>query len=418
MDSKIQGNIEPKYRKFYVDWWRIRRGAIYKLVAVLVFAIAVFGGGWWAIRSNWFAGTEATELPKDAARIISFEGDVRIIRAATRETLVVTKSTYVSAGDTVQTQADGRATLQMIDGSVYSVKPNSTVVIRDSSSIFGGKNVRVALDDGQLNVRTDQQPENTVNIVEMSDSETKLKSQTEASFNADSDGSNGEIRISRGSVETTVGGQQQTIGENEFASVSSGKLNSKEKLLPAPQHITPANSGQVTDATGSGAGVTFQWQPEGQVVSYAFQAARSPYFSPDSLIVDRGSLTTRDFRINGLQPGTYYWRTRATSNTGQTSDWSEPWRFNVIRRDATRRIDAGEWNVERVGGNVFIISGRTMPGALVRSLGRETFAAGDGSFKVQISTPVSEAAIEMSDDQGNRAGFVLSLRNSTVVRRF
>jgi hypothetical protein len=410
---------EPKYRKIYVEWWRISRASIYRLIAVIVLVGIIVGGGWWVIQSNWLVGPEVSELPKDAARIISFEGDVRIIRASTRETIVVTKSTYVAAGDTVQTQADGRAVVQMIDGSVYTVRPNSTVVIRDNSSIFGGKNVRVALDDGQLNVRTDQQPENVENIVEMSDSETRLKSQTEASFNADADNNNGEIRISRGSVETTVGGQQQTISENEFASVSSGKMNSKEKLLPAPRHLVPANSGQITDVTGNGAGVSFQWQPEGQgVVSYQFQAARSPYFSPDSLIVDRGSLSGRDFRINGLQPGTYYWRTRATSNTGQTTDWSEPWRFNVVRRDASRKIDVTEWNVERVGGNVFIISGRTMPGALARSLGRETFAAGDGSFKLQISTPVSEAAVELSDDQGNRAGFVLALRSAKVVRRF
>ena len=214
--------MEPKYRKFYLDWWWIRKSLIYRLVAILVFACVIVGGGWWAIRSNWFAGQEISEIPEDAARIISFEGDVRIIRASTRETIVVTKSTYISAGDTVQTQADGRAVVQMIDGSVYSVRPNSTVVIRDNSSLFGGKNVRVSLDDGQLNVRTDQQAENVENIVEMSDTETRLKSQTEASFNADGDNNNGEIRISRGSVETTVGGQQQTIGENEFASVSSG----------------------------------------------------------------------------------------------------------------------------------------------------------------------------------------------------
>lgn len=59
-----------------------------------------------------------------------------------------------------------------------------------------------------------------------------------------------------------------------------------------------------------------------------------------------------------------------------------------------------------------------MPGALVRSLGREMFAGGDGSFRIQISTPQAEVAVEMSDDQGNRAGFVLSLRSAKVVRRF
>lgn len=412
--------MEQKYRKFYVEWWRIRKSTIYGGIAFIMVAAGVSAGIIYASRNNWFLANETSNAPKDAARIISFEGDVRIIRAATRETIVVTKETYVAAGDTVQTQSDGKAIVQMIDGSIYSVRPNSTVVIRDNSSIFGGNNVRVSLDDGQLNVRTQDQPENTENIVEMSESETRLRSQTDASFNADSQNNTGEIRISRGSVETTVGGAKQTIDENQFASVSSGKLTSKEKLLPAPRLLSPENSSQVVDVSGSGAGVSFAWQSDQSmgVASYHFQVARAPYFASDSMLVDRGSLSVREFRVTGLAPGTYYWRARATTRTGQTSDWSDPWRFNVVRRDTTRKIDAGEWDVDRVGGNIYIVSGRTLPGALVRSLGRETFAGGDGSFRIQISTPQSEVAVEMSDDQGNRAGFVLSLRSAKVVRRF
>ncbi|MCV4640124.1 hypothetical protein OFB62_32995, partial [Escherichia coli] len=74
------------------------------------------------------------EAPKDAARILSFEGDVRITRAATRETILVTKEIWVAAGDTIQTQADGKAIVQMVDGSVYTVRPNTTVIIRNNSS--------------------------------------------------------------------------------------------------------------------------------------------------------------------------------------------------------------------------------------------------------------------------------------------
>lgn len=43
----------------------------------------------------------------------------------------------------------------MIDGSILSIRPNSTVVIRDSSSLLGGTSVRVKLDDGQIRVRTE-----------------------------------------------------------------------------------------------------------------------------------------------------------------------------------------------------------------------------------------------------------------------
>jgi hypothetical protein len=54
----------------------------------------------------------------------------------------------------------------------------------------------------------------------------------------------------------------------------------------------------------------------------------------------------------------------------------------------------------------------------VRSQGNQVFAGSDGSFRLQISSPLSEVAVELNDGRGNRAGFVLSLRNSRVLRRF
>jgi hypothetical protein len=412
--------MEKQYRKFYVEWWKIRKSTIYGIVAFVVVTSAVGYGVWWGMNYDWFAQQATAEVGKDAARIISFEGDVRITRAATRETILVTKETYVAAGDTIQTQADGRAVVQMIDQSVYSVRPNSTVVIRDSSSIFGGTNVRVALDDGQINVRTDQQPENTENVVEMMNSETQVRPQTDASFNADAYSGDGEIRISRGSVETTVGGERATINANEFASVSDGRIASREQLLLPPKQSSPGNMSQVLDASGRGITMSFTWQDESSlpVASYYIQIARSPYFSPDSMLVDRGSVTNREFRLAGLVPGIYYWRLKTTSRAGQTSDWNDPWRFNVVKRESNPAIEVVDWGVENVGGSVYIVTGRTRAGLHVRAQGRQTFVGGDGVFRMQVSTPLSEVAIELGDDSGNRGGFVLSLRNSKVLRRF
>ncbi len=410
--------MESKYRKIYVEWWNIRKSTIYGLAAFLIICTVLIGGGWYAIKNNWFTAVDESSIPRDAARIISFEGEVRITRAATRETILVTKETWVAAGDTIQTQSDGRAIVQMIDMSVYSVRPNSTVIIRDSSSLFGGRNIRVALDDGQLNVRTDQQPENTENVVEMLDTETQLRSQTDASFNTAS--GTAEIRISRGTVETTVGGATTTIAENEFAAVNNGRIASREKLLLPARQTSPANMAQVVDGGNSGASVTFSWQDDSTVPveSYYLQVSRSPIFASDSILVDRNSLNTREFRLAGMMPGTYYWRIKTTSRSGQISEWNEPWRFNVVKRGPSKAIEAAEWNVESVGGNVFIISGRTSPGMVIRTQGREAFSGGDGSFRLQISTPLSEVAVEIGDDRGNRTGFVLSLRNGRIIKKF
>lgn len=408
---------ENKYRKFYVDWWNIRRSTIYLLIAIILLGAGILWGLSYASRNNWFLPDEQANVPKDAARIVSFEGDVRITRAATRETIVVKQETFVAEGDTIQTQSDGRCIVQMIDGSTYSVRPNSTVVVKTSTSLFGGKNVRVTLDDGQLNVRTDDQPPDVNNIVEVADSENKLLPKTDASFNADETG--GEIRISRGGVETTIAGEKTTISENEFASVSGGKLSARERLMAPPRPTQPGNSAQIVDQ-GGGVSVAFNWQDaEGNPgANYYLQVSRSPTFASDAIMVDRSGMTAREFRLAGLTPGNYYWRVKATGRSGQTTNWNDAWKFMVVRAGERMAIDASDWRVERVGGNVYLLSGRTQPGMAVRAAGRDTFAGADGTFRLQISSPSVETAVEIGDDRGNRGGFIISLRNGAVLRRY
>lgn len=406
-----------KYRKFYIEWWNIRKSTIYSLVALIILVIGAAGFYWWASRHDWFSQAQAQDAPTNSALILSYEGDVRVTRASTRETIVVTRATYVAAGDTIQTQADGRAVLRMVDGSIYTVKPNSTIVVRDNSSLLSGNNVRVSLDDGQLNVKTDQQG-NSDNVVEVAESENKLMSDTDASFNADAQTNGGEIRISRGGVETTLGGQTTTLHENEFASVDNGQISNREKLLDPPHQSSPSNLAQIVDTTGAGASVALTWQSNGST-NYYLQVSRSPYFSPDSIFVDRPQLTVSESRIGGLSPGTYYWRLRSTAKSGQTTDWNEPWKFQVVRNDNGRSIEVTEWRSENIGGNVYLVSGRTQPGLAVRVQGREaTYVASDGTFRIQITTPSAVAAIEVSDDRGTRSGFVLSLQTAKVMRRY
>jgi len=307
----------------------------------------------------------------------------------------------------------------MIDGSIYTVRPNSTVVIRDSSSIFSGTNVRVSLDDGQLQVRTDKQPENTQNVVEVAESENKLNSDTDASFNADAQTSGGEIRISRGSVETTMGQDRTTLNADEYAAVKNGTIASRERVFEPPKQTSPDNSGQIVDSTGNGVAVAFAWQDTGEpAASYYLQIAKSPYFASDTVLVDRGGLASRDFRMGGLIPGTYYWRLRATSKSGQTTNWNDPWRFTVVKGGSGRSIDVADWRVESIGGSLYFVSGRTQAGVKVRSQGRETIAASDGMFKLQILSRSSVAAIEIADDFGNHSGYILALSTATVTRRY
>lgn len=407
--------MERKQRKFYVDWWQIKRSTVYGGAAMIFLFALLGGGGWWLWRNDFFlAAPETTEAPKDSAKIISFEGDVRIIRAATRETILVTRVTFVAAGDTIQTQADGRAQLQMIDGSMLSIRPNSTIVIRDSASIFGGTNVRVTLDTGQLNVKTQNQTEASENVVEVLESENRVFPQTDASFNINEQ-NGGEIRISRGGVESNVGGEKVVIKENEFAAVNNGKIQPKESLLDAPKLVAPQNSEQITAASD----VSFRWQkPEANsAINFHLQVARSPFFVADAIVIERDALTNQIFTLANLAPGTYYWRLRATAASGQTSDWGEPWKFTIVKQTSNVMLAASDWQVEAVGGSIYLINGRTQPGATVRIAGREVFASADGSFRLQVSANSPTVTVEISDETGNRSRYALNLSSSRAVRQ-
>jgi hypothetical protein len=407
---------EQKYRKFYVDWWEIKKSTIYGIVAVVFLLAALIGGGWWLWNSDWLnSKLNPNDAPKDAAQIISFEGDVRIIRLTTRVTERVTKATYIQAGDTIQTQSDGRAQIKMIDGSMLSIRPNSTVVIRDSSSLFGGTTVRVKLDDGQIRVKTEEQSDNSNNVVEVKESENRLLAKTEASFNINQEQDKGEIRINRGGVESKIGGEKKLLKEDEYISFSGNKINAREKLIAPPDLSEPASSAQIS-SNGRNTDVTFRWQKSGSnSATYHLQIAKSPFFVSEGIVVERESLKSLTLTLANLPPSTYFWRVKSISGSGQTSDWSEPSKFTIVSSQIGTKLTAAEWEVENVGGKVHMISGKTKAGATVKILGRETFATSDGNFRIQISTPSSSVPVDIYDDKGNQSRFVISLKTGKVI---
>jgi hypothetical protein len=71
-----------------------------------------------------------------------------------------------------------------------------------------------------------------------------------------------------------------------------------------------------------------------------------------------------------------------------------------------------------MGGNLFLVSGKTQPGMLVRCQGRQINAGADGAFRLQINSPSGETTVEILDDRGDRTGYVLSLQSGAVIRKF
>ena len=414
-----------KHGRFDMDWWIVQKRLVYIIIGALIFILLV-GGAWLYVTKygNPFGNPKATADAPEGARFASFEGEVRVIRAATRETIPVGLKTQLYPGDTVQTQSDGRALIMLADGSTLVIRPNSTVIIRDNTSSEGGqKNVRVKVDTGQINVRTEQQPEGTNNVVETNQTQSRLASETASTFNVNPD-KTAEIRVQTGQIETTTNSGEKTILRgNEYILVNpAGTLGQRERLLDIPIPAGPRNLERVSTGAGGAASVTLRWQrpQSGTAAHYRVEVASSPFFVAAGKVIERDQLASSEFNASDLRPGDYFWRVRATARSGQASDWSEPQKFTVISQGSGGdRLSFADVEAEYVGGQIYVIRGRTQPGTTVTSLGREILSDSGGFFRLQITAPegARDVTIEAQDQQGNRSQHRVQLAASAARQR-
>jgi uncharacterized cupin superfamily protein len=316
----------------------------------------------------------------------------------------------------VQTQANGRARIGLADGSTLLVKPNSTIVIRDNARADDGKktNVHVGVVSGQLSVRTDQQAEGTTNVVETPKTKNAVGEKTNASFGVNAEGTE-EIRVASGAIETTnQQGDKTSIRGGEYVSVNnSGRLSPAQKLLDVPQPARPHDLEKVFVGSNGAANVALKWQrPQSGTPSYyRVEVATSPFFVADGKVIERDQLVANEFGASDLRPGVYFWRVRATAASGQASDWSDPLKFIVVNRGTGSQVAVSNLSAELLGGNIYLVRGKADPGTTIRVAGRETIAAPDGAFQIQVtaSAATRELTVEGQDSQGNSSQYKVSL---------
>lgn len=413
--------MTTKTSRFVFDWWVVQKRFVY--LAILFVVLSALGGG--AALYVWKFGNPLAKVGTkvamaSGARFISFEGDVRVIRAATRETINPSSDTELYPGDTVQTQATGRARISMADGSTLVVRPNSTIIVRDNASGDDGKktNVHVVVDSGQMYVRTEQQPEGTNNVVETPRTTNKIGQQSGASFGVNPEGTE-DIRVNAGAIETTNrSGDKITLTGGQYISVNpSGTLSRPQKLLEMPTPSEPRDLERVFVGNNGSANIALKWlRPHsGAAAFYRVEVATSPFFVTDGKVIERDQLASTEFTASDLRPGVYFWRVRATASTGQTSDWSDPKKFVVANRATGTRVAVSSLSAELLGGNVYLVKGRAAPGTTIRIAGRETLVPTDGSFQLQISAPAGtqDLNVDAEDPNGNSSQYRVALSRGT-----
>ncbi|MBC8646767.1 MAG: FecR domain-containing protein [Thermoanaerobaculia bacterium] len=318
------------------------------------------------------------------ASLIFVEGDVSL-QSAGRSTFDPARQRQaLFDGDFIKTGRTGSAEIMFTDGTLYTIRPGSLFEVRrPTSSESSGSQVKMV--SGAISVYT---AAGTSTIA--TDAATASVGR-ESRVNVDVEvGERTEVTTFRGQTTVSTGKETVQLSDRESvtAGAKSGTISAKVVLPDSPQPLLPADNRIYDLKTGDQ--VELKWSKVPEATRYRIQISRSRLFVPDATEVDLDDRTESQARVKVSREGSYFWRVAAINRQGVSSDWGLVRRFKMLTEPP--RSGIGDMSPPALAvsapqqmGNLFLIFGRTEPGAIVTVNAEPADVENDGSFKKTIT---------------------------------
>ncbi|HZQ19004.1 MAG TPA: hypothetical protein VFA90_09795 [Terriglobales bacterium] len=313
------------------------------------------------------------------AHITALDGTVRVKKATSNDWVKADYSIPLEKGDVIQTGSEGMAKIVFNDGTNYTVKQDSLIVIEENSANEHQQtNVAVAVNTGTVDLATGTYSQGSKSEVILDGATASLAPESAARVSKDATAKKDELLITKGSGTVERNGETVQLANWEKATFRPQSQHmEKVKEIGPPTPISPANMMPIFSSNDSKA-IEFSWTPMTNAKGYRLMVSRNPYFS--SLVLDR-KVNSADVMVSGLTEGPYYWLVKSFDVEGKESAESEKNRFTII----AKQLDSGKIALELdpfiQQGRVIEITGKTEAGARVMVNGHEVPVIGaDGSF--------------------------------------
>lgn len=349
---------------------------------------------------------ESLELPSSltGARFISIQGEVEFRRGDDGDWQEARSRVNLRPGDYVRTSENGSAEIMFPDGNLYTIRPNTQFIVSSSGSAGGRQEQAIEMTYGWVDLNTAQGTSN----VKTPGAVARVLQDSEAFVTVDRDSNQGRFGALRGGLELTAkGGLKREVHALEQV-VQTGDLLSEPRPLPGrPGLIEPADNVDLDMERVQT--VALAWEPVGEASRYALQVSRSHLFVDNIIDVKNRDSTRATLGLRG--EGTFQWRVAAIDRAGVQGPWSRPYKFRVASfRSGMSERDTTPPSLDledvKSYGSIFIVGGRSEPGARVEINGEQVKVAADGSFTktVQLSKEGwSLIQIRARDSWGNEA---------------
>jgi FecR-like protein len=337
-------------------------------------------GGWFDHVFSGRSGTTSDKKPAGPqhANFTSIDGTVRVKKASSNTWVTADYNLPLDEGDVVQTGSEGIAKVVFADGTNYTVKQDSLIVIEHNSTNAAQQtDVAVQVTTGTVDLSTASFSTGSKSEVKVAGATASLSQLSSAQVHNDPRGDQHEILLKTGSGEVQRNGETVKLGSYDRVTFTADAPHmTRIKDLSPPTLITPANMTPVF--SGPGMHVDFSWTPVENTRGYHVRVSKNPYFS--SVVYDK-IVTGTDLQLSNIPEGAYYWLVQSvsTSNNKESIE-SEKNRFTVVPKGRVDVALALEIDLIQQG-HVIEIEGKTEPGARVMVNGEEVpVVRDDGSF--------------------------------------
>jgi hypothetical protein len=348
------------------------------------------------------------------AHFTALDGMVRVKKANGNSWVTADYSLPLEKGDVVQTSSEGMAKIVFSDGTNYTVKQDSLIVVEENSANDRAQtNVTVTVSTGTVDLATATYVQGSRSQVVVAGATASLAPDSAAMVHNDPRVDEHEILVERGSGEVTRNGETVRLADWEKVNFRERAPHmEKQKEIGPPTPISPANMAPIFVSRDTKP-IEFSWAVMANAAAYRLRISRNPYFS--STIVDK-RVKSAAVMVSGLEEGAYYWTVQSLDSKGNESVESEKNRFTLIPKANDATVIPLDVDPFIQLGHVLELTGKTEAGARVMVNGHEVPVVGaDGSFHF-FTPPLPSGESTITITAQNAKGGVNTLQKQVVIQ--
>jgi len=404
------------------------RAVTYKtVIGYALLAVAIIFGGIYLAKPDLYrvvlqkisdkvSDPEVEPLSADQkhAKFVNLDGKVEVKKVNSVQWVVADFRTMLDKGDQIKTGSDGDARITFGDGTTYTMKPDSLVVVEENSSennkpSSSGIGITTGTVDWAIPNFTLAESRAQVRV---EDTRAQLGSNSRGKIKADPENKSTEIVVSSGSAQVQRGQEKIDLAPFEKVTIPNNGTFQKSNVLAPPELVAPLNLSPIIAENPKISPVRFEWKPVQDAVSYSLRVSTTSMFT--KIVKEAPKVSSTAVEITGLDPGDYFWNVTATDGKKQTSEVGETFKFTLVAQGKSQSMLL-EIDGTQLHGRVAEVVGRTEPGAALIVNGQSVpNVSPDGSFR-HFTEPLDPGQHTISIIGSNRRGGTAMKQVSIVI---